>query len=502
MGQTLRDYQVQAVTEARHSIREGWKRILMVLPTGSGKTTIACSGIIEPAVKKGCKIVFIAHRKELIDQCSTRLDEQGIDHGIIKAGNKRVALHLPVQVASVQTMVRRKKIFDPDIIFIDEAHRAMAKSYITVMENYPNAIVIGLTATPFRLDGKGLGHMFDKIVAVSSPAELTEMGFLVPARVFSTPMLPSLEGVKKRGGDYAPDDMEKCVNNNSIIGGIYTHWSKYASDRLTVVFAVTRLHARKIMDEFVEHGISADYIDGEMAEAIRELKLKEFSSGRTRVMCNVGILTEGWDVPEVACVVLARPTQSVALYLQMAGRALRPHPKSGKIDCIILDHGGNTMVHGFVTDDREFSLDGLAFKDKGESDKIIKTCEECFAIFSGSLCPGCGHKNKVKNMGGVKEVDGELVELDPKKELLEQKRYLHEMLRKQIHYDYKENYAATNFHHKYNRWPGKQLGVKPKWQFDMVTKKSKLMGYDYSKALKEAGIVGKRREESPKYNYA
>lgn len=502
--QELRDYQSEAVEKIRIAIREGYTRILLVAPTGSGKTTVACTGIIQPAVERGNPVTFIAHRKELIDQCSERLDEHGIDHGIIKAGNKRYAPSLPVQVASVQTLVRRKKIsLKPKIFFIDEAHRAMAKSYLTVIDMYPDAVIIGLTATPFRLDGRGLGYLFQIIIECSSPAELTEMGYLVPARVFCAPVLPSFMKMKKRGGDFAQEDIASAVNTNSIIGDICGHWIKHAKDRLTVCFAVTRMHAQRIMESFVSRGIAADYIDGEMDEHTRETKLRDFKEGTTRIMCNVGILTEGWDVPEVACVILARPTQSVALYLQMAGRALRPHPASGKVDCIILDHGGNTLVHGFVTDDREFNLDGLVFSEKDTTaDKVIRMCEECFAAYSGTLCPVCGHQNKKNKNSDVKEIAGELVEMDPKEKLIEEKRYFFEHLRKQFHYGYKETFAAVNFKEKYGRWPGKQLGVKPRWQYDLATKKTKIMGFDYSKAIKEAGIVIKRREESPERRIA
>jgi superfamily II DNA or RNA helicase len=488
----LRDYQLEAVQNVRLSIREGYRRILLVAPTGSGKTTVACD-IIHGAVQRNNPCVFLAHRKELIDQCSARLDEHGVDHGIFKAGNKRVAPDLPVQVASVMTLVRRKIRPPAKIFFIDEAHRAMATSYLKVLEAYPDAVVIGLTATPFRLDGRGLGHIFQKIEECSSPAELTERGYLVPARVFSAPVLPSFGKIKKRMGDYDQGELASAVNRNSIIGNIYSHWIKYAPDRLTVCFAVSRLHAKSIQETFLKGGVPADYIDAEMSESEREDRLAEFSGGKTKIMCNVGILTEGWDVPTVSAVILARPTQSTALYLQMAGRSLRPAP--GKEDTIILDHGGNTMVHGFVTEDRTYDLDGLQTRNKGEAIKRVRTCEKCFCLYSGTLCPECGHKNEIRR-ADVKEIDGELMEMDPAEALRKQKRYLHEMLRKQVFSNYKPGYAAARFRERYNRWPGKQLGVKPNFLWDPKTRKFSMNGFDYSKAMKEAGCDRASREKS------
>jgi len=484
----LRDYQVDAVQKLRAAIKNGFRRILLVAPTGSGKTTIAAH-IIQNAATMGNPVIFLAHRKELIDQCSARLDEHGVDHGVIKAGNNRVAPGLPVQVASVMTLVRRSKNRPPcKIFFIDEAHRAMAKSYLKVLESYPDVVVIGLTATPFRLDGRGLGRIFEKIEECSNPFELTERGFLVPARVFSAPILPSFGKIKKKMGDYDQKELDHAVNRNSIIGNIYGHWEKHAFNRLTVVFAVSCLHARRIMESFLSRGISADYIDGEMDERLREEKLAKFSAGETRVMCNVGVLTEGWDCPAVSCVILARPTQSVALYIQMAGRALRPHLASGKKDCIILDHGGNTMVHGFVIDDRVYDLDGIAMKDKATTEKKIKTCEDCFCVYTGAVCPECGHENKRKGQSDIREVNGELVEMDPGARRLEQRRYLHEMLRRQVKEKYKDTYAAVCFKNKYGSWPSKQLGVRPMFKYNFTTKKSTIVGFDYSQAMKEAHV--------------
>lgn len=480
--QTLRRYQTDAVQELRQLIRDGYRRILLVAATGSGKTTVACY-MINSAAERDHRSIFLAHRKELIDQCSARLDGEGVDHGIIKAGNKRIAPHLPVQVASVLTLIKREKP-EAKIFIIDEAHRARAKSYMKVLESYPDSIVIGLTATPYRLDGKGLGDIFETIAQVSSVAELTQLGFLVPARVFSTPMMPSMKKVHKKRGDYDAKETADIVDRQSIIGDICGHWKKHAPGRCTICFAVTRVHARHIQDAFILNGVSAGYVDGSMRESQREEELARLASGHYDIMVNVGILTEGYDLPKVSCIILARPTASTALYLQMAGRGLRPW--DNKTDCIILDHGGNTHVHGFVEDDRVYDLEGLKKADSNAEKTVkIKTCEECFNIYKGTVCPECGHVNKTRD-NQIKEEDGDLVELKFSDTFNEQKAYFYRCLMTQKQNGYKESYAAVRYKERYGRWPGKMLGVNPKWRRDPLTKKSKIDGFDSSEALRDA----------------
>lgn len=478
MPQVLREYQAQGA----QGLREAFRRVraaLCVAPTGSGKTTISAS-IIESAVAKGRRVIFLAHRKELIDQCSARLDDQGIDHGVIKAGNKRVHPNLPVQVASLMTIFNRVKPrkdgqqtlaeFRPpcDLFIIDECHRATAASYKKILEFYPEVKLLGLTATPCRTDGRGLGELFEEMVQVSSPAELTEMGFLVPARVFTTPLVPDFSKVKKKRGELDQGEVEKIVDKPRLIGDIYAHWKKLASDRQTVIFAASRTHAMKITNEFKAHGERCEYLDGETKEIVREAVLGRLQRRELQIVVNVGILTEGWDNPDISCVVLARPTESLALYLQMAGRALRPAP--GKRDCLILDHGGNTMRHGFVTDDREWDLAG---KKTGQSSVAsITTCKTCFAVFSNKkVCPDCGADvgmPKDLSAAGAGRVpeheEGELHEIDMKAQRAQEVAYLQEQLRIQQEKGYKPEYWRVMFFKRFGRWPGKEHGIKKRWE--------------------------------------
>lgn len=493
MKQVMRDYQIQAIQDLRDTYASGIRSAALVLPTGGGKTTVAAN-IIDSAVAHGNRIAFLAHRKELIDQCSARLDEHGIDHGIIKAGNRRVNSQ-PVQVASVQTLVRRVKPKQDgeelisyrqhfDIFIIDECHRALAKSYRDILDYWPEAVILGLTATPVRADGQGMGDLFESLVPASSPAELTEMGFLVPARVFTTPLTPSFDKVKHKGGEFDQNAVEAMLDKGQIIGDIYKHWSEIAPERQTVVFAVSRKHAMDICDEFVRQGVKAEYLDGETEESVREAILARVKSRETRVIVNVGILTEGWDNPEISCVILARPTESVGLYLQMAGRALRPAPWIGKVDCIIIDHGGNTARHGFVSDEREWSLEGSKKRKATDNIKPVMTCRECFALYSGPACPECGtmpDRKQTARPGTPEEINGRLVEQNPALVRSAEKMFFEDCLQKQEMYGYRPSYAIMKFKDQFGHWPGKEIGLKKKWGMEKTEngKKHFLAGYEY-----------------------
>jgi len=477
MRQKLRDYQVKASEEIYGAYARGRKAVLLALPTGGGKTSVAAHVIFEE-VAQGRSVMFLAHRKELIDQCSARLDSQEVPHGIIKAGNTRVN-QKPVQVASVKTLINRVRPkegelighdYKADLIIIDEAHRALAGTYIEVLNAFPDARVLGLTATPYRSDGKGLGDLFEEIVSASSPAELTRLGYLVPARAYTTPLEPDFSKIKIRGGEYAKEAVEAAMNNAKLVGDIYEQWKKRAADRQTVIFASSRAHGKSILEVFLAQGERAAYLDGETPEEERGALLANLTSGKIQVVINMGVLTEGWDCPPVSCVDIARPTKSLGLYLQMAGRALRPH--HGKSDCVIIDHGGNTMRHGLVSDDRDFTLEG----DNGKMPPAnLKTCFQCHMVHSEYKCPACGHVNKKPKRELTTEeqqyleemrIDADLEEVDMEKIMskrLVELEYLEQVLAEQQAKAYKVGYAKKMFMQKFGRWPGKEVGLRPIW---------------------------------------
>lgn len=388
----LRDYQEEALNQLRARFAAGLRRVLLVAPTGSGKTVMG-SGMIQGAVERGRSVLFLAHRKELIEQTSEKLRAFGVPHGIIKAGYMAHPW-MQVQVASVQTLDARhlkkgRPLPPADLIVVDEAHRTMGDTYLDIIGSYQNAIVVGLTATPIRLDGKGLGDLYQDLVEAARVEDLVAQGVLVKPRVFGAPGGgPDLRSVKTTAGDYNQKQLELVMNKAQLVGDIVKHWERYADNRLTVVFATSIEHSMRIRESFRAAGVACEHLDGGTKDYERDRILRDLRDGRVRVVTNVGVLTEGWDLPECGVCVLARPTQSLGLFLQMAGRVLRSAP--GKEDAIILDHAGCVFTHGQPHWPRTWELTAARKKDAKAAP--VKQCPKCYAIVgSGTVTCECGY---------------------------------------------------------------------------------------------------------------
>lgn len=383
----LRPYQVASIEEVRAAIRAGKRRIMLTIPTGGGKTFTSASIIIS-AFGKGKRSLFVAHRLELIDQTVRAFARLGITSvGVIRAGDRRTDPKQPIQVASIQTLARRKQQ-DVDLIIIDEAHRASSASYTKhLFERHPNAVIIGLSATPCRADGKPLGKHFDELVIGARYSQLIEEGHIVAPLVYSTPVLPDMTTVRTSGGDFNQDDLEAAMNKGALIGDLFTQWNKHPRHR-TVVFAVSVAHSKAIVEMFVDNGVAAEHLDGTTPEEQRKAILARLESGATTLVSNVGVLCEGWDLPACKICVLARPTKSLNIYMQMGGRIFRPW---GDITPIVLDHGGNVDRHGLPHEDRDWSL---TKKPKKVGSSHVKNCPACFAFIAASyaVCPHCQHE--------------------------------------------------------------------------------------------------------------
>lgn len=409
----LRPYQLEGIERVRETIRGGKRHIVLVLPTGGGKTVVTAE-LFRSAYEKGKSALFVAHRKELIDQTVAKLRDAGIPQsgiGVIMASDSRRNPVARVQVASVDTL-RNRQPPPADLVAFDECHRSLSKSFVDLAEHYSAAVLLGLTATPYRADGRGLGELYDAIVTLVRPRDLIAQGYLVEPRTMTVPkdQLPDLDGVKTSGGDYDETELQAAVDKGALVGSIVEHWQRLADNRRTVVFAVCVEHSRHIVERFRAAGIAAEHLDGETPREAREAILERLRAGATRVVSNCGVLTEGWDCPPVKCCILARPTKSAGLYLQMAGRILRPWES---LKALILDHAGNAMVHGLPQDDREFSL--AAPKRKGASNACpTRTCPECFQVLPAAcgVCD-CGHAFETEPREAIREVEGQLVEVDP-----------------------------------------------------------------------------------------
>ena len=400
----LRPYQVEGLNKLRTAIAGGSRYPVLVAPTGAGKTMMAVS-IIQGAQEKGKKVIMFAPRRELIYQASERLEAHDIDYGVVMAGC--LYLRKPILVASFDTVharaVQSERIALPpaDIVIVDEAHLSISNTRKHIIQQYKNkgAIVIGLTATPARGDGRGLGEIYDDLVETVTIRSLIDQGFLAPIRYFASTAPVDLNDVPlNKDGDYVEKQLAKRVDKQALIGDIVSNWLRIAPDRQTVVFAVNRAHSRHICDEFLRAGIKAEHLDGETELEERAGILKRMNTGETQVLCNVFVATYGLDIPILSCCVFARPSKNIALYLQMAGRVLRVHKDVP--DAIMIDHAGAIQENGFVEEEQPWTLDGNdTVKERKQKEKeknkepIEMTCGSCGYVFKAErTCPRCGHE--------------------------------------------------------------------------------------------------------------
>lgn len=404
----LRPYQHRAIDDLRNAYRSGARAPLLVAPTGAGKTVILAA-ITASATARGRRVLILVHRRELIHQASSKLTAAGVEHGIIAAGVQRA--DATVQVASVQTLIRRLATIDwePCLIIIDEAHHAAAGSWSQIISHWPGALRLGVTATPCRLDGRGLGDTFDALIEGPSVQMLTSAGYISPARIFAPPIVADLSQLRRRAGDYAIDQAADAMTRPTVTGDAIKHYRKLGGDQQAIAFCCNVNHAVSVRDSFETAGISSALLLGGTAN--RDAVVRAFAAGTIRVLVTVDVVSEGFDIPAASVAILLRPTQSLGLYLQQVGRVLRP--AQGKDAAIILDHVGNVTRHGFPDDIRQWSLEhGARRASSGPAAPSVRTCPACFAAFRPApQCPICGADCAFESRRPMQQVDGELKEL-------------------------------------------------------------------------------------------
>lgn len=402
MSIKLRPFQEDIINQVRDLMKSGIKSILIQAPCGAGKTVLTAY-MMKSASEKNMQSWFIVHRRELLNQSTSTLNFVGVDHGIVASGS-----HLDTDKSNYVCLIgslrsRKNKLKLPTLIIHDECHHVAAKSWTDLFKEYPNAFHIGLTATPERTDGKGLKDYFSVMVNGPKYSWLIENNYLSKYRYFA-PHDVDTSNLHIRMGDYDKSEINKLVNNNVVTGNAVTEYLKHCKDKRAIVFCASVEHSKSVSEEFNKRGVTSLHIDADTHQDIRDMAIKKLKSGEIKVLCNVDLFGEGVSVDAVEAVIMLRPTQSLGLFIQQAGRALRTF--DGKKEAIILDHVGNYKRHGLPDMDRPWTLEG---KCKGSyKTKTVYICPVCFAANLSFPCI-CGYdkpesgtkKREIDNVHGV-----------------------------------------------------------------------------------------------------
>jgi len=457
-------HQPRDITRIREAFMAGHRRVGYMLSTGGGKTRI-CAEIIKMTLEKEKKVMFVVNRKTLVNQASKAFDDMGIDHGIVQGDNQRYKPWLPVQICSIQSLMRRKQL-DSDFVIVDEFHNHF--KYMTeLMEKWNLVKFLGVSATPFT---NGLGKHWDHLVVGASTSELQEKGTLLPPIVYSSKTI-SVEGLKVKAGEYDKKQLAERVDNKKITADIVNTYIDKGENRKAICFPCNVNHSKDIVNEFNESGIPALHIDCFTPDPEREEAFEKHKTGEVQILSSVGVLQVGHDEKSIACVILARPIKSLILYIQCVGRGARSFP--GLSDYLILDHGTNVTRLGWPDETLpEYLCDGKqteSQKDKENEEKKEKElkdrdCPECGKLVRGVLfeCPGCGHL--FNKRAEIEIQKGELVKLERKKKSPAETRNKETSKSdKQAFYSaalshcksngWKEGWAANAYRDRFSVWP-------------------------------------------------
>ena len=449
MTRQLYPHQERTLAMLRNSIAGGNRRPLVCSPTGSGKSVVM-TVITRGELAKSNRVLVTVPSITLVDQMVRMLASEGVHEvGVMQADHKLTAPLMPVQVACLATLARRH-IAEPEIVLVDEAH--VNNSHLTeLMDRWKNALWIGWTATPGT---KGLGQIYDDLLIPTTTRELIDTGFLSPFKVFA-PSHPDLSGINIVAGDYHEGQLSERMRGAQLVADVVETWQQLGCGRPTLVFAVDCAHAKVLEERFLAAGVSAEYVyantSGEERDAIRQ----RMERGETEVTVNIGCLTTGCDWPFISCIVLARPTKSVMLHVQIVGRGLRR--AVGKADCLVLDHSDTTLRLGFITDIRWGPLDdglpSVASKRRKEAVEP-QQCFECHSLMPKGerRCPECGHEIKV--VSNIRVGDGELVELARTNATMADKQdFYSQLLGIAKQHGYSSGWVAHTYRKKFRKWP-------------------------------------------------
>lgn len=456
---SLRSYQKEVVRNSYALIRQGIKRILIFAPTGAGKTVIATK-IVYDAVSRGRKVLFVVHRDILVSQTYAKFFAVGLECGFIKAGWQQNR-DAPVQIASVQTLLLRQdwRELNISLILFDECHIIAFHKISQQMMNeiFPQAIYLGLTATPWRLSKKeSLGDIYHARVCAPMPGKLIEDGFLAKPSYYSLNFQADLQDIELTDGDYNSYQLSRICDRQELIEQAVNSWYDLAYSRPTIAFTVGVNHARNLVTAFETHGILAASVTGSTPIKERNRLYEQLASGNLKLLASCEALSEGFDVPEVSCVVLSRPTKSKALYFQQLGRGLRLSPQ--KRGCLVLDQAQNVLEHGFIEDLTEADVELIPSSSTSASDKEnkapLKICPQenggcgnyVYAVYL--KCPHCQFNfdlNRLITVLGNNRL------IKPQDEV--KLNYYRSLLREAIKCDRAPSWAAMKFKDKYGFFP-------------------------------------------------
>lgn len=380
----LRPYQNDLVEQVRNAWREGYKAPCIVLGCGGGKSCIVAE-IARRTTWNGKRVLFLVHRRELVDQIFRTFVRWGVLMDLCEIG-------------MVQTFTRRlKKLKKPSLIITDENHHSIAQSYKRIYEYFPDVPRVGVTATPVRLNGDGLGDVNDKLIIGVSTKWLIENHCLAPYDYYA-PDIADLTGLHTKMGEYVTSDIEKAMIKKAVFGDVIRYYKQLADGKKAICYCSSIKHSEKTAEAFCNAGISAKHIDGSTPKSERDKVISDFRNGSITILCNVDLISEGFDVPDCECSILLRPTHSLPLFIQQSMRCMRYRPNKR---AIIIDHVGNYARHGMPDDDREWTLEKKKHnkiqQEKEQSTKVLQ-CPECFYTFSLDAldsserkCPNCGY---------------------------------------------------------------------------------------------------------------
>lgn len=390
----LRNYQITGIDDIRSRFTAGDKRIVYVAPCGSGKTVLM-SHMATQAARKGNRSLWLAHRREIIEQSIEAVPE-----------------HPLINIASVQTIARRlDRIKPPELIIVDEAHHVLANTWRRILDRFPDAYVVGFTATPARLSGAGLGDVFQSMVMGPDAGDLIRQGYLTPYRYFA-PTTIDTEGIKIKMGEFDGDEIEIRVNKPKVIGDAVSHYLRLAAGKQAIVYCASILHSQNTAAAFQAAGVAAKHIDGKTPAQEREQAMLDFRAGRITVLTNMDLFGEGVDCPAMEAVILLRPTASLTVYIQQSMRGMRPDKNNPFKEAVILDHVGNVHRHGLPDAPREWSLDGIKKRTRAGGGVGVRTCTQCYMCHSPApVCPYCGYVYQMTPRQLAEEA-GELKEFD------------------------------------------------------------------------------------------